>query len=149
MWSALAPRSVYPHGELDEIWKLLLLHQFHDIIPGSGIHWVYEDTARDHAQIRSQSARLIDDALALHVGAIDTSGSAHPVVVFNSLSHERRELVARRRTRRRHCRRGQLRGRWPSPAPGGRAGSLRSLGATLRLPGLPPGHRPSRRQPAA
>ena len=93
MWSALAPGTVYPHGELDEIWKLLLLHQFHDIIPGSGIHWVYEDTARDHAQIRSRSGRLIDDALALHVGAIDTSGSSHPVVVFNSLSHERRQLV--------------------------------------------------------
>lgn len=94
MWSALAPGSVYPHGELEEIWKLLLLHQFHDIIPGSGIHWVYEDTARDHAQIRSQTARLIDDAQALHVNAIDTSGRSHPVVVFNSLSHERRELVA-------------------------------------------------------
>jgi alpha-mannosidase len=52
MWTALAPGSVYPgHGELEDMWKLLLLHQFHDIIPGSGIHWVYEDTARDHAQI--------------------------------------------------------------------------------------------------
>ena len=94
MWSALAPGSGYPHGELDEIWKLLLLHQFHDIIPGSGIHWVYEDTGRDHARIRRQAARLIDDALAVHVGAIDTSGGSHPVVVFNSLSHERRALVA-------------------------------------------------------
>ncbi len=51
LWSALAPGPDYPGPELEGLWKLLLLHQFHDIIPGSGIHWVYEDTARDHAQI--------------------------------------------------------------------------------------------------
>jgi alpha-mannosidase len=94
MWSALAPRSVYPHRQFDEIWKLLLLHQFHDIIPGSGIHWVYEDTSRDLARIRSQSERLVDDALTVHIDAIDTSACSQPVVVFNSLSHQRRELVA-------------------------------------------------------
>ena len=45
LWSALvdgdAPDRGPPRGVAD-----LLLHQFHDIIPGSGIHWVYEDTRR-------------------------------------------------------------------------------------------------------
>jgi alpha-mannosidase len=93
MWSALAPDGEYPGAELEETWKLLLLHQFHDIIPGSGIHWVYDDTARDHAHIRRETERLTQDALARHVGAIDTSGCGHPVVVFNSLSHPRTELL--------------------------------------------------------
>ena len=64
LWASLAPGLRLPGAtELDELWKLLLLHQFHDIIPGSGIHWVYEDTARDHARILSETGRLIDDAL--------------------------------------------------------------------------------------
>jgi len=93
LWSSLAPAGRYPSAELDDLWKRLLLHQFHDIIPGSAIHWVYDDTARAHAHILNESDRLVDDALALHVAAMDTSGTTHPVVVFNALSHPRRELV--------------------------------------------------------
>ncbi len=93
LWSSLAPRPHYPGGELDDLWKLLLLHQFHDIIPGSGIHWVYQDTTRDHAHILDETGRLTGDALELVVGAIDTEATEHPVVVFNSLSHARHELV--------------------------------------------------------
>ena len=33
----------YPRAELDRLWKLLLLQQFHDILPGSSIGLVYED----------------------------------------------------------------------------------------------------------
>jgi len=94
LWSALVPGPAYPSGQLDELWKVLLLHQFHDIIPGSGIHWVYDDTARAHARILDEAGQLVDDALSRHVEAIDTAGMQHPVVVFNSLSHARRELVA-------------------------------------------------------
>ncbi|HYA68642.1 MAG TPA: glycoside hydrolase family 38 C-terminal domain-containing protein, partial [Acidimicrobiales bacterium] len=94
LWSALTSGPKYPSVELDQLWKVLLLHQFHDIIPGSGIHWVYEDTARAHARVLDEAGRLIEDALADHVDGIDTSAMAHPVVVFNSLSHARRELVA-------------------------------------------------------
>jgi len=93
LWSSLAPGSGYPTTELEELWKTLLLHQFHDIIPGSGIHWVYADTARDHDRILSATQRLVDEALAVHVRAIDTGSHEHPVVVFNSLSHARTELV--------------------------------------------------------
>jgi alpha-mannosidase len=93
LWSSLASGTDYPAVELEDMWKRLLLHQFHDIIPGSGIHWVYDDTAREHAQVLESASRLIDDALAHHVDAIDTTDRTHPLVVFNSLSHERRELI--------------------------------------------------------
>jgi alpha-mannosidase len=33
----------YPQTELERLWKVLLLHQFHDILPGSSIREVYED----------------------------------------------------------------------------------------------------------
>jgi alpha-mannosidase len=41
----------YPRSELDRLWKLLLLNQFHDILPGSSIRLVYEDAERDLAEI--------------------------------------------------------------------------------------------------
>jgi len=41
----------YPRAELDRLWKLLLLNQFHDILPGSSIRLVYEDAARDFAEL--------------------------------------------------------------------------------------------------
>ena len=94
LWASLAPGDDYPAPVIDDLWKLLLLHQFHDIIPGSGIHWVYQDTARDHAHILDETGRLTDDALAVHADEIDTTAFTNPLVVFNSLSHDRRELVS-------------------------------------------------------
>ncbi len=52
LWASLAPAPTYPgRAARGGLGELLLLHQFHDIIPGSGIHWVYEDTRRDHAAV--------------------------------------------------------------------------------------------------
>src|SRR4029078_799682 len=45
---ALAARdrgAEHPAGRLTELWQLLLLNQFHDILPGSSIGPVYEDAA--------------------------------------------------------------------------------------------------------
>jgi len=93
LWSSLVPGPHYPGRALEDLWKTLLLHQFHDIIPGSGIHWIYDDTARDHAHVLNAAELLTEDALARHLRAVDSSGKDHPVVVFNALSHPRTELV--------------------------------------------------------
>ncbi|MCE9609807.1 MAG: hypothetical protein K8R23_06320, partial [Chthoniobacter sp.] len=50
--AALAGRlgkGSYPGRELEDLWKIVLLNQFHDIIPGSSITLVYEDSARQYA----------------------------------------------------------------------------------------------------
>ncbi|HEX3979618.1 MAG TPA: glycoside hydrolase family 38 C-terminal domain-containing protein, partial [Acidimicrobiales bacterium] len=94
LWTSVQPLRGYPKQTFDELWKLLLLHQFHDIIPGSGIHWVYEDTARDHARILSGAEAVTGDSLSALVDTVDTAGTGLPVVVLNSLSHARTELVA-------------------------------------------------------
>jgi alpha-mannosidase len=39
-------KSDYPAQELNEMWKTLLLNQFHDIIPGSSIGKVYDDAKK-------------------------------------------------------------------------------------------------------
>lgn len=48
----------YPHAELDRLWKLLLLQQFHDILPGSSIGLVYEDAERDLAEVVERANAL-------------------------------------------------------------------------------------------
>ena len=39
----LKAEATYPHTQLESLWKILLLHQFHDILPGSSIREVYAD----------------------------------------------------------------------------------------------------------
>ncbi len=52
LWSTVRPDAApWPAEELDRAWKLLLVNQFHDVLPGSSIHWVYEQTAADHAEV--------------------------------------------------------------------------------------------------
>jgi alpha-mannosidase len=44
LWSlAWLEGETYPQAQLENLWKTLLLHQFHDILPGSSIREVYED----------------------------------------------------------------------------------------------------------
>jgi alpha-mannosidase len=94
LWSSLVDGAADPSAELEQLWKVLLLNQFHDIIPGSGIHWVYEDTARDHDRIVGGAVRVTDESLAGLADSVDTEVVALPVVVVNSLSHPRTELIA-------------------------------------------------------
>jgi alpha-mannosidase len=47
--SLLVPHFVYPTEKLDNIWKDLLLNQFHDILPGSGIAWVHREARQKYA----------------------------------------------------------------------------------------------------
>ncbi len=60
---SLDSRLAYPTAELEQTWKMLLLHQFHDIIPGSSIHEVYhgsEGTHQKHAAGLALCERLIE-----------------------------------------------------------------------------------------
>jgi alpha-mannosidase len=61
-------RAPYPADQLGALWRRLLLHQFHDILPGSSIRAVYEDAERDHAAVAEGGAAL-RDAAARALGA--------------------------------------------------------------------------------
>lgn len=45
--------SRYPEAALNEVWKILLRNQFHDIIPGSSIHEVYEDAREEYSRAQN------------------------------------------------------------------------------------------------
>jgi alpha-mannosidase len=89
--AALAGRlsgAEHPGERLAELWRLLLLNQFHDILPGSSIGLVYEDAARDHAQIAAGADAVAADALAALVGAEEGR------TPFNTIGFARAEVAA-------------------------------------------------------
>ena len=55
--------TAYPKAELDKMWKLFLIDQFHDVLPGTSIGLVYEDTRANFKYIRETSAKLREEAL--------------------------------------------------------------------------------------
>jgi alpha-mannosidase len=58
---AVARGGEYPRTELERLWRLLLVQQFHDILPGSSIRQVYEDAQRDFAELEAGIDALIGD----------------------------------------------------------------------------------------
>lgn len=75
----------YPAQALHESWKLLLLNQFHDVIPGSSIAPVYEDAYAHHDRIEATTSAATEAALAALAAHIDAEG----IAVFNTLSFPR------------------------------------------------------------
>ncbi|MBN2447928.1 MAG: alpha-mannosidase, partial [Phycisphaerae bacterium] len=90
---AALPDEAETRRRLDESWKLVLLNQFHDILPGSSIAPVYVDAHRQHAQVRETYAALINDGLSAWAGAADTRGMQQPLLVFNPASRARGGVV--------------------------------------------------------
>lgn len=99
IWSVLAEKSGLldrpepGHPALAEGWKLLLLNQFHDIIPGTSIPEVYTTSREQYAEIFSLGQQVLDTSLRALAGGVDTSGEGRPYVVFNSLGWERTERI--------------------------------------------------------
>jgi len=88
LWCATAAvRSgetyAYPAAELKRLWRLVLLHQFHDILPGSSIAWVHQDAERNYAAISAGLETLIADAAAALVG------EGQREFLLNAAPHER------------------------------------------------------------
>ncbi|HEY7223449.1 MAG TPA: glycoside hydrolase family 38 C-terminal domain-containing protein [Micromonosporaceae bacterium] len=54
----------YPYEELAEIWQMVLLNQFHDILPGSSIAWVYRVAEDQYASAELRLEQIIADALS-------------------------------------------------------------------------------------
>lgn len=83
--------AAYPRETLDGIWERVLLNQFHDILPGSSIRQVYEDTARDYEAIREKGAVLLEEAKEKLSEKIRVNRNS--VVLFNTAGYERSDYV--------------------------------------------------------
>lgn len=70
----------YSTAETAEDWKILLLNQFHDILPGSAIQEVYEESDRQYKALFARQNALAEERLNAIASAVDTDGG---VFVFN------------------------------------------------------------------
>lgn len=61
----------YPAAELERVWRLVLLQQFHDILPGSSIAWVHREAERTYTRIATDLEALIGSSVAALVGEGD------------------------------------------------------------------------------
>ena len=77
----------YPAEETDRLWKGMLINQFHDILPGSSIHEVYEVTKKEYAAMEETIARLEQERMA----ALCAPGDG--LTVFNTKGFDGDEIV--------------------------------------------------------
>jgi alpha-mannosidase len=95
-FSALAARfgQSYPQNTLDNLWKMTLFNQFHDILPGSCIGAAAQDAWNDYATIQSEGNRLLDGALQVIAQNLATAADGATVAVFNPLNYARGGVVS-------------------------------------------------------
>jgi len=90
----------YPKDELDHLWEIVLLCQFHDILPGSAIAKVYEDAEKLYAEVAEKGEALLEAARqAVLYGsqkvdvAAASSNRGGRLVGLNTLSFPRQEVI--------------------------------------------------------
>jgi alpha-mannosidase len=83
--------AVYPREEINACWQTTLLNQFHDIIPGSSIREVYEDSKAQYEAINRKGRELVESALQGIVDNIRIETTS--VAVFNQLGFTRSDAV--------------------------------------------------------
>ncbi|KUL72283.1 MULTISPECIES: alpha-mannosidase [unclassified Streptomyces] len=91
LWAATAAVRTgfpYPYEELDRIWKTVLLHQFHDILPGSSIAWVHREARATYARLAGDLEAIVDAAQRALAGEGTTE------LVFNAAPHPRAGVPA-------------------------------------------------------
>ncbi|WP_234532127.1 alpha-mannosidase [Streptomyces shenzhenensis] len=91
LWAATAAVRTgfrYPYEDLDRIWKTVLLHQFHDILPGSSIAWVHREARATYQRIAAELNEIIDGAQRALAGEGDRP------LVFNAAPHTRNGVAA-------------------------------------------------------
>lgn len=84
----------YPKKEIENSWHILLFNQFHDILPGSSIHPVYDDAQEQYDKLFGFSRKAISSALNYIVSLVSTEGDGVPIVVFNPLSWNRSDIAS-------------------------------------------------------
>nr|WP_242865996.1 alpha-mannosidase [Desnuesiella massiliensis] len=81
----------YPTEQLNNAWKTILLNQFHDIIPGTCIEPVYDQTDKEYTEILENGNELLKENLKNLSSQIGLEKRS--IVIFNTLSFDRSDIV--------------------------------------------------------
>ncbi len=92
---ALNNAYAYPHNDLTEAWQLVCLNQFHDILPGSSIGKVYEESQQQYQQVMANAEKVSGEAAQALEAALNTPAMGEQLSVWlvNPTSFERDDLV--------------------------------------------------------
>lgn len=83
--------SDYQAQKLEKGWKNILLNQFHDVLPGSSIKEVYEDSDVIYEEVFKDGEEILEEGLYGIISAINTD--EEKLVVFNMLSNRTEGIV--------------------------------------------------------
>lgn len=83
--AALLAGTPYPQKEIRDAWKVICRNQFHDILPGSAIQEVYEDSKKEYASIFASVKKLQEASLRAitEKAAADAEGEKPALMVCN------------------------------------------------------------------
>ncbi|SGY50301.1 BQ5605_C001g00869 [Microbotryum silenes-dioicae] len=97
VWGATKKGYSYPKDKIDPLWEGVLLNQFHDVLPGSGIALIYEDAEKIYAETAEKGGALLEEALRVllpgSVRADDVNAEGDELVAVNTTNFARRDLV--------------------------------------------------------
>jgi len=82
VWSCI-PLDQYPKFEIDDVWKKVLINQFHDVLPGSSINLVYRQTYEEYRECQQTCNNLVEKAAGILFKKKKDS-----IVLFNVLNFE-------------------------------------------------------------
>jgi alpha-mannosidase len=87
-YATLITTYKYPIAEFKNAWRTVCLNQFHDIIPGSSIGPVYEESQQQYAQLTQDVTQLRNEALDAIATRLDGD-----VILVNATSFAQSGLV--------------------------------------------------------
>ncbi|WP_019913478.1 alpha-mannosidase [Paenibacillus sp. HW567] len=100
LWQTVAASFMKPEErsssveQLHKGWKLVLLNQFHDIIPGSAITEAYETSEKEYREVFTLGQSALQPGLQALAGQVAAVGEGTPYVLFNSLGWARDVVAA-------------------------------------------------------
>jgi alpha-mannosidase len=87
-YASLLTGCQYPTAQFQKAWRMICLNQFHDIIPGSSIGPVYEESQKQYAWLTQEVTQIRDEALQSIASSLDAD-----VILVNATSFTQPGLV--------------------------------------------------------
>lgn len=90
---AVALGADWPAEALDTAWERILENDFHDIVCGTGIDPVYRNTLRRYEEALNNIEHVRQTSVERIAAKVDTKVAGTPVLSFNTLNWNRRDVA--------------------------------------------------------
>eukprot|EP00731_Ephydatia_muelleri_P024288 Em0016g559a len=80
-------------AQLLNLWKLFLLNQFHDVLPGSSIDLVTKDALAYYSEVKSELSTLLSAKIGLMLSMLSNGEKEKQLVAINTFSWPRQDVV--------------------------------------------------------